>query len=242
VQVSQEDPFAGHADPQLVAKQTPIRDDLCDPSVGAITAAEALDWAKRGEKAALDADPRIQNRFRTATELTTPGESAFRLFGDDAVVSQARAEMARAPRPDGRGDSPANKPTTGLASAGAPPGTGMGSQPRPQGIDPLPDAILALLASDALRCSCGRSRKLWITERAPLLKCIADTCGKSDVPDMTVLGAALRRVGALCQCGAPVHVARAGSAMPFVGCSAYPECRRTQPWRELRDQLRRGER
>jgi PmbA protein len=61
VQVSQEDPFAGPADPQLVAKQTPIRDDLYDPSVGAITAAEALDWAKRGEKAALDADPRIQN-------------------------------------------------------------------------------------------------------------------------------------------------------------------------------------
>ena len=59
--VSQEDPFAGPADPELVAKALPTRDDLYDPSVGGITAAEALDWAKRGEKAALDADPRIQN-------------------------------------------------------------------------------------------------------------------------------------------------------------------------------------
>ncbi len=59
--VSQEDPFAGPADPELVAKDLPKRDDLYDASVGAITAAQALDWAKRGEKAALDADPRIQN-------------------------------------------------------------------------------------------------------------------------------------------------------------------------------------
>ncbi len=61
VDVSQEDPFAGPADPELVAKAAPTRDDLYDPSIGGITAAQALDWAKRGEKAALDADPRIQN-------------------------------------------------------------------------------------------------------------------------------------------------------------------------------------
>jgi PmbA protein len=61
VDVSQEDPFAGPADPDVVAKSVPARDDLYDDSIGGITAAQALDWAKRGEKAALDADPRIQN-------------------------------------------------------------------------------------------------------------------------------------------------------------------------------------
>jgi len=61
VEVSQEDPFAGPADPDLIAKEVPLPDDLYDPAVGEITAAQALEWARRGEKAALDADPRIHN-------------------------------------------------------------------------------------------------------------------------------------------------------------------------------------
>lgn len=61
VEVSQEDPFAGPADPALIAEQAPRPDDLYDPSVGAIDADQALDWAKRGEAAAREADPRITN-------------------------------------------------------------------------------------------------------------------------------------------------------------------------------------
>jgi PmbA protein len=61
VEVSQEDPFAGPADPELVAKQVPRPDDMYDPAIGNVTAEQALDWARRGEKAALDADARIQN-------------------------------------------------------------------------------------------------------------------------------------------------------------------------------------
>jgi PmbA protein len=61
VDVSQEDPFAGPADPELVAKEVAIPDGLYDPAVGKITAEEALDWAVRGEKAAQAEDARIVN-------------------------------------------------------------------------------------------------------------------------------------------------------------------------------------
>jgi PmbA protein len=61
VEVSQQDPFAGPADPELIADQIPERDDLFDPAVGRIDAEQAMDWAVRGEKAALDADERITN-------------------------------------------------------------------------------------------------------------------------------------------------------------------------------------
>ncbi|RLB51450.1 MAG: TldD/PmbA family protein [Deltaproteobacteria bacterium] len=61
VDVSQEDPFAGPADPELVAKQRPGADELYDPAVGEIDADQALDWARRGEAAALQVDDRITN-------------------------------------------------------------------------------------------------------------------------------------------------------------------------------------
>ncbi|HHH10865.1 MAG TPA: TldD/PmbA family protein, partial [Sorangium sp.] len=61
VEVSQQDPYAGPADPSLIAPKEPIADDLFDPAVGSISADDALDWAIRGEKAALDADERITN-------------------------------------------------------------------------------------------------------------------------------------------------------------------------------------
>jgi PmbA protein len=61
VDVSQEDPFAGPAEPELVAKSAPRPDDIYDPAVGAVDADQALDWAKRGEAAARAADARISN-------------------------------------------------------------------------------------------------------------------------------------------------------------------------------------
>jgi PmbA protein len=61
VEVSQEDPFAGPADPALIATEVPRPTDLYDPSVAAVDAEQALDWAMRGEAAARAADERITN-------------------------------------------------------------------------------------------------------------------------------------------------------------------------------------
>lgn len=60
--ISQEDPFAGPADPELIASPGSWPDlDLFDPAGGEVNAAQALEWAKRGEQAARDFDPRITN-------------------------------------------------------------------------------------------------------------------------------------------------------------------------------------
>ncbi len=61
VEVSQEDPFAGPADPEQLADPVPAADGLFDPAVDEVDAATALDWAKRGEAAARAADERITN-------------------------------------------------------------------------------------------------------------------------------------------------------------------------------------
>ena len=61
VEVSQEDPFAGPADPALVAKETPAVDSLYDSSIDEITAEQAIAWAREGEQAAREVDDRITN-------------------------------------------------------------------------------------------------------------------------------------------------------------------------------------
>jgi len=61
VDISQEDPFAGPADPALISNGPFPELDLFDPSVSDVTAAQAIEIAKRGEQAARDADPRITN-------------------------------------------------------------------------------------------------------------------------------------------------------------------------------------
>lgn len=61
VQISQEDPFAGPADPDLIHKGGYPDLDLYDPAGGEITAEQAIALAKRGEQAARDLDPRITN-------------------------------------------------------------------------------------------------------------------------------------------------------------------------------------
>lgn len=62
VGLSQEDPFAGPADPKLLcdpAKQPDL--DLYDPAGGAVDAAQAIALAREGEAAAYAFDPRITN-------------------------------------------------------------------------------------------------------------------------------------------------------------------------------------
>jgi len=80
VEISQEDPFAGPADPALIAKGAQPDLDMYDPAGGEVTAAEALALAKRGEQAARDADPRITNSDG-ATFSRSAGAMALVLSG-----------------------------------------------------------------------------------------------------------------------------------------------------------------
>lgn len=62
VELSQEDPFAGPADPKLLCDPTKAPDpQLYDPAGGGVRAEEAITRAKKAEAAAMAADPRITN-------------------------------------------------------------------------------------------------------------------------------------------------------------------------------------
>jgi PmbA protein len=80
VEISQEDPFAGPADPELILKGKWSDLDLYDPRGGEVTAAQAIELAKRGEAAARAADPRITNSDG-ATFSRTAGAFALVLSG-----------------------------------------------------------------------------------------------------------------------------------------------------------------
>jgi PmbA protein len=78
VELSQEDPFAGPADPKLLSDPANAPDlDLYDPAGGGVDAARALAMAKEGEDAALAFDPRITN---------SEGSSYGRTAGGAAIV------------------------------------------------------------------------------------------------------------------------------------------------------------
>jgi PmbA protein len=80
VEISQEDPFAGPADQELVAKG-PFADlELYDPSCGGVDAASAIDLARRAEGAAREVDERITNSEGAAFSRTS-GCSALVLSG-----------------------------------------------------------------------------------------------------------------------------------------------------------------
>src|ERR1700679_1135036 len=62
VGLSQEDPFAGPADPKLLCDPAKSPDlDLYDPAGGSVDAARAIVIAREGEAAAFAFDPRITN-------------------------------------------------------------------------------------------------------------------------------------------------------------------------------------
>jgi PmbA protein len=62
VELSQEDPFAGPADPKLLSDPAAAPDlALYDPAGGSVDAARAIDVAKEAEAAAFAFDPRITN-------------------------------------------------------------------------------------------------------------------------------------------------------------------------------------
>lgn len=79
-EISQEDPFAGPADPELISKAPFPSLELYDPAGDDVTAQRAIELAGRAEKAALDFDPRITNS-EGATFSRTAGAFALVLSG-----------------------------------------------------------------------------------------------------------------------------------------------------------------
>jgi PmbA protein len=76
-ELSQEDPFAGPADPKLLGDPSSVPDlGLYDPAGGEVDAAQAIVSAKEGEAAAFAFDPRITNS-EGATFGRTAGGSAI---------------------------------------------------------------------------------------------------------------------------------------------------------------------
>jgi PmbA protein len=77
--ISQEDPFAGPADAKLLADPATLPDlELFDPAGGGVDAARAIELATRGEAAAREFDPRIENS-EGATFGRTAGGAALAL-------------------------------------------------------------------------------------------------------------------------------------------------------------------
>jgi very-short-patch-repair endonuclease/Cdc6-like AAA superfamily ATPase len=104
--------------------------------------------------------------------------------------------------------------------------------------DPFVDALLAALPASADTCpSCENQMPLKIGRFGPFIQCANASCDQRASVQMSVISAALKTLPAVCQCGAPLKVARAASV--FLGCSAYPDCRNSVGWKEFRDNLRR---
>jgi PmbA protein len=88
VGLSQEDAFAGPADPKLLCDPSKLPDlDLYDPAGGAVDAARAIAWATEAEAAALSFDPRITNS-EGATFGRTAGGSAILLSSGFRATSK----------------------------------------------------------------------------------------------------------------------------------------------------------
>jgi len=100
LEVSQKDPFAGPADPELVAKEVPTRDDLYDPEVGGISADAGLELARQGEAAAEKADERITNSNGSSFSRTQGAFSMVLSGGFRAGYPSSYASLVVSPVAD----------------------------------------------------------------------------------------------------------------------------------------------
>ncbi len=74
VELSQEDPFAGPAEPSLICDPAKAPNlDLYDPKGGGVDAAQAIEIARAGERAARGFDPRISNSEGATFSRTAGG-------------------------------------------------------------------------------------------------------------------------------------------------------------------------
>src|SRR5688500_17122522 len=92
VELSQEDPFAGPADPtKLLDPKNAPELDLFDPKGGGVNAAQAIETAKISEQAARDFDPRISNS-EGGTFSRTAGGAALVLSSGFRAAYKGRSE------------------------------------------------------------------------------------------------------------------------------------------------------
>lgn len=103
-ELSQEDPFAGPADPALLCDPKALADlDLYDPAGGAVDAARAIAEATRGEKAALAFDERITNSEGATFGRTAGGSVLVLSSGFRASVKGSYASLSVVPVADDEG-------------------------------------------------------------------------------------------------------------------------------------------
>ncbi len=96
--LSQEDPFAGPADPKLLCDPKNAPDlELFDPKGGAIGAAEAIAIAKRGEAAAREFDKRITNSEGGTFGRTAGGAAIVLSSGFHAAYEGSYASLSVVP-------------------------------------------------------------------------------------------------------------------------------------------------
>lgn len=79
---------------------------------------------------------------------------------------------------------------------------------------------------------CRSRRRVWVGKDGPFLQCDSKTCAKREDVSAPIITAALHQIGAVCDCGAPMKLARLGGAT-FIGCSNYPSHRKSIAWKDL---------
>jgi PmbA protein len=104
LELSQEDPFAGPADPKLLMdpKDAPEL-DLFDPAGGSVDAAQAIAFAKTGEDAARKFDARITNSEGATFGRTAGGAAVVLSSGFRAAYKGSYASLSVVPVADDEG-------------------------------------------------------------------------------------------------------------------------------------------
>ena len=104
LELSQEDPFAGPAKPELLCDPSKQPDlELFDPKGGSVDAAQAIDLAKRGEAAARAADPRITNSEGATFGRTAGGGALVLSSGFRATYKGSYSSLSVVPVADDAG-------------------------------------------------------------------------------------------------------------------------------------------
>ena len=101
LELSQEDPFAGPAKPELLCDPAKAPDlELYDPKGGSVDAAQAIELAKRGEAAARAADARITNSEGATFGRTAGGGALVLSSGFRAVYKGSYSSLSVVPVAD----------------------------------------------------------------------------------------------------------------------------------------------
>lgn len=96
------------------------------------------------------------------------------------------------------------------------------------------NAIVKVLEPTAHSCgACGSRQGVWIGKDGPFLQCDNKECAKKELVTVPLLTAALLEIGATCDCGAPLKIARGIANATFIGCSNHPSHSRSLAWKDL---------